>query len=146
MGVAPSPADFQESVARLIGLYLPSGRCSIKTIAQRLGIHRSTLNKRLIRTNQSYLRLLQAARIERATQLCRTNQPLRDIARELGFADLSVFSRWFTATYGRSASAWRKAQTPPAPVRRASEPGLRIVLRTDLVRESDADAWRQSQA
>lgn len=146
MGVMPESAGFQETVARLIGVYLPSGRCSIKAIARHLGIHRSTLNKRLIRTNQSYLRLLQAMRMERAVQLCLTNQPLRDVGCQLGFADLSVFSRWFTATFGRSATSWRKMHRSMELPRSGYRDGMRTAMQTRISRESEADAWRQSQA
>jgi AraC-like DNA-binding protein len=105
-----SPSDFQERVIGLIGALLPSGRCSATAVAHHLGMDRSTLSRRLAHVNQSYSSLLQATRVTLAGRSCLSGWPLAEVADQLGFADLSVFSRWFTRSFGCSARSWRRMQ------------------------------------
>jgi AraC-like DNA-binding protein len=103
-------AEFSQIVSSLLVLYLPSGHCSMRAIARHLGIHRSTLRRRLASTHHSYSSLVQTVRVGMVSRLCLTNRSLTEIARQLGFSDLSVFSRWFNTTFGCSATSWRRMQ------------------------------------
>jgi AraC-like DNA-binding protein len=38
------------------------------------------------------------------------DRPLKSLAELLGFAELSVFSRWFTHRFGCTATSWRQAR------------------------------------
>lgn len=105
-----SPADFQQLVAGLISALLPSGRCSATAIARHLGMNRSTLNRRLAHASESYSTLLQATRMSMARRACLSGGSLTEVAQQLGFADPTVFSRWFSRSFGCTATAWRKAQ------------------------------------
>jgi AraC-like DNA-binding protein len=106
-----SSRGFQEIVSSLIAALLPSGRCSATTAARHLGMDRSTLSRRLAHVNQSYSSLLQSTRMTLASRSCLSGLPLAEVADQLGFADLSVFSRWFTKSFGCSATSWRRMQT-----------------------------------
>ena len=108
-----SSSDFQEKVTELVAALLPTGRCSVMTVARHLGMDRSTLGRRLAQVNQSYSSVLQTTRVRLAGRSCLSGWPLADVADQLGFADLSTFSRWFTKSFGCSAKAWRRTHTPP---------------------------------
>lgn len=102
--------DFHQDVTALIATLLPTGRCSASAVARRLGMDRSTLSRRLAAQRDSYSALLQGTRMTLASRSCLSGVPLTEVAQQLGFADLSVFSRWFSRSFGCSASAWRRRQ------------------------------------
>lgn len=109
--VAANSAGFEDAVRELIAALLPIGRCSVQAVAQRLGVDRSTLTRRLARSGQSYSTMLQAARTGLASQRVGTGgSPLTSVADALGFSSLSAFSHWFQLSFGCSARAWRKLQ------------------------------------
>jgi AraC-like DNA-binding protein len=100
-------ANFSGNVASLIAALLPSGRCSASTVAGHLGMDRSTMSRRLALVRESYSSLLQKTRIALASRSCLSGNSLSDVAIQLGFSDLSVFSRWFHTSFGSSARRWR---------------------------------------
>jgi len=110
-----SISDLQEKVTELIAALLPTGRCSVTTVARHLGMDRSTLGRRLAHVNQSYSSILQATRVKLAGRSCLSGWPLAEVADQLGFADLSTFSRWFTSSFGCNAKTWRSTHAPPTP-------------------------------
>lgn len=107
---ARSSTDFADLVASLIAVLLPSGRCSATAVATQLGMDRSTLGRRLARSGHSYAGLLQETRVKLAQRFCLEGWTMTDIADHLGFADLAVFSRWFSRAFGQSATRWRREQ------------------------------------
>jgi AraC-like DNA-binding protein len=100
-------ANFRGNVASLIAALLPSGRCSASTVAGHLGMDRSTMSRRLASAQESYSTLLQETRLALASRSCLSGSSLSDVAIQLGFSDLSVFSRWFHTSFGCSARLWR---------------------------------------
>ena len=59
-------------------------------------------------TGQTITAYAEAARLRHATRLLSdTDLPLGDIARQLGFAAPSAFSRWFRQHRGLSPREWR---------------------------------------
>lgn len=106
---ARSNADLGAIVSGLMAGMLPSGACSADRIASHLGFDRTTLHRKLAAIGESYSSLLQTTRVSLAERLCTGEAPLSEIADQLGFSSLSVFSRWFQTAFGVSASAWRKA-------------------------------------
>jgi AraC-like DNA-binding protein len=104
-------ANFSGNVASLIAALLPSGRCSAGTVAGHLGMDRSTMSRRLASARESYSSLLQETRVELASRSCLSGSSLSDVAIQLGFSDLSVFSRWFHTSFGCSARLWRDRHT-----------------------------------
>ena len=69
------------------------------------------LQKRLKKQHTSYARLLQETRMEIATQHLRhASTGITDLALQLGYADVSVFSRNFKQWSGQSPRQWRQAQ------------------------------------
>lgn len=74
-----------------------------------LQLSRRSLQRRLAEEGTSYSALLAEVRTERAIEMiARGGMPNEEIARCLGFADGSAFSRAFASWTGRSPSAYRK--------------------------------------
>jgi AraC-like DNA-binding protein len=108
--VAQPAVTFDATVRQLVFSLLPSGRCSSEAIAERLGVDRKTVTRRLAARGTSYSEILNDARIELARRHIRTGQrSLTETAQLLGFSGLATFSRWFGAEFGMSATAWRRA-------------------------------------
>jgi AraC-like DNA-binding protein len=109
--IAPAPSTDVITVTRvreLIEVLLPTGRCSIVQVARSLGVDRRTLYRRLADSSETFLSLLNAVRTELAERLVpNPRRSLTDIAENLGFSELSAFSRWFRGQFGCSPREWR---------------------------------------
>ncbi|WP_433611726.1 AraC family transcriptional regulator [Prescottella agglutinans] len=96
-------------VRDLIATLLPTESCSAARIARSLGMDRRTLHRHLAMSGESYSSILDAVRREHA-QLAieRGDCSFTELAAELGFSELSAFSRWFRQRFGVSPRAWTK--------------------------------------
>lgn len=97
-------------VSDLIATLLPTESCSASRIARSLGMDRRTLHRHLADAGDSYSSILDSVR-KRHAQLAveRGDRSLTEIAAELGFSELSAFSRWFRQRFGVSPRAWAKS-------------------------------------
>lgn len=99
------------TVRQLVFALLPSGRCTSDLIAQRLGVDRKTLHRRLSARGTMFSTILNEARIELAQRHIKAERrSLTETAQLLGFSSLATFSRWFRGEFGVSASRWQKDQ------------------------------------
>jgi AraC-like DNA-binding protein len=97
-----------DKVREFVRTLLPTGRCSIEHVAERLGIDRRTVHRQLAQERTTFSSLVEDVRAEMVGHYLQDpSRPLYLIAQMLGFTALSVFSRWFKARYGCSASQWR---------------------------------------
>lgn len=95
-------------VRELIEVLLPTGRCSIVQVARSLGVDRRTLHRRLADSSETFSSLLNAVRTELAERLVpNPRRSLTEIAENMGFSELSAFSRWFRGQFGCSPREWR---------------------------------------
>lgn len=95
---------------------MPAPLPSLDTMAERFCVSSRTLKRRLADRNTTYRELVEAVLKDRAIQLLRyTNRSVSEIAYELGYADLSNFSRAFRKWTGKSASEFREDGPDPAP-------------------------------
>jgi AraC-like DNA-binding protein len=102
------PDNLQDQVRDIIGRMLPSGECSLDRVAATLGLHPRVLQKRLQSHGSSYMALLQETRLTIAMEHLRfKSMSVTDLALNLGYADVSVFSRSFRQLTGMSARQWR---------------------------------------
>jgi AraC-like DNA-binding protein len=101
--------EFRKQVVTLIEAYLPTGKCSVQTIARHVGLDRTTVSRRLGRIGPGYSHLRQAIRKRRAEELRATHYPLADIAAQLGFPSADALARWVKETYGYPARMWRQS-------------------------------------
>jgi AraC-like DNA-binding protein len=75
-----STTTLSDKVRELVWVMLPSGRCSIDQVAQRLGVDRRTVHRRLAREGETFSAILDAVRSELVTRdiedrnrLCRSS-------------------------------------------------------------------------
>jgi AraC-like DNA-binding protein len=100
--------DLVAELRRMLRVMLLKGSGSVGDLAERLSLHRRTLNRRLRARETTVHRLVEETRFEIARQLVEnTRMPLTDVAATLGYADASAFTRAFRRWTGRPPSAWR---------------------------------------
>jgi AraC-like DNA-binding protein len=105
-----------EEVGDLVVALLPDGLCSVERVAQRLGMDRRTLHRRLSAEGTTFSGILDDTRREMAASLLiNSDRPLQSIADLLGFSSLSAFAHWFRRKFAQSASAYRAANAGAAP-------------------------------
>ena len=107
--VSNRPESLSQHVARTIRSCRADHRCSLETIAERLGMHPRTLQRALIAEGTTFRTLLASARLDLAVHLLRlTSTPISDISALLGYAHVSGFSRAFEAAKGYPPSRERR--------------------------------------
>lgn len=105
-------------VRDLIATLLPTEHCSVTRIAHSLRMDRRTLHRRLAQSGETYSSILDSVRKEHATaSIARGDRSFTEISSELGFSELSAFSRWFRQQFGVSPKAWSVDQGQPVPER-----------------------------
>jgi AraC-like DNA-binding protein len=106
---ARAHGDLVEDVRRILRTLLLGGRGSVESVAERLALHRRTLNRRLQALGTSVHDLLEETRFEVARQLVEsTRMPLVRVAAALGYADASAFTRAFRRWSGSTPIGWRR--------------------------------------
>ena len=101
-------APFSARVTSLIAGHLERGRVGVEAVASQLHMSRHTLHKRLKEENLTFAALLEDIRRERALAYLKDrSKPLVEIAEQLGFSELSAFSRAFKCWMGKSPGAYR---------------------------------------
>lgn len=106
--LAPTGETIADQVRAVIESLLPVQRCSAAAVADRLGMDRRTLHRHLTRTGETFITILDTTRLDLAHRyLTHRDRTLTDIATELGFSELSAFSRWFRQHTGHSPSQSR---------------------------------------
>jgi AraC-like DNA-binding protein len=109
--LAPETAPVSESVMRIIGLSLPSGRATLPDIAAQIGKSPRSLQRSLADEGHSFGGLLnQVRRSIVIQQLSLSNSSLTWIAAMLGYFSSSSFSRWFISEFGVPPRVWRAEQ------------------------------------
>ena len=102
--------EFTDQVRRVLHALVVTRHASAEQTAFLFGIHRRTLNRRLLAQGTTFKALLQEVRFEIARQLLReTRMPMVNVAEALGYAAPGAFTRAFRCWSGQSPSAWRAA-------------------------------------
>ena len=123
-------SDLVGDLRRMLRSLLVNGGGSVEEVAQRLALHRRTLNRRLQALGTSLHQIVEEIRFEIARQLVEhTQMPLVEVATALGYADASAFTRAFRRWSGRAPSAWREDPRPGA-VARTVKPAARAASYT----------------
>ncbi|WP_414500831.1 MULTISPECIES: AraC family transcriptional regulator [unclassified Zymobacter] len=93
-----------------IHLLLAQGPLSLERVADNMGISPWSLQRRLREEGTCFTQMIDTVRRELAEYLLPQRQlPLSDIALQLGYSELSAFSRAFQRWYGTSPRKWRQA-------------------------------------
>ena len=95
-------------VSKLIRIQLERGKVGVETVAGQLNMSRYTLHKKLRQEGLTFAALLEQVRREQAiTYMKDKSKPLVEIAEQLGFSELSAFSRAFKRWMGTSPAEYR---------------------------------------
>lgn len=96
-------------VERLIRRNLPTGKCSVDLVAERMSVHRRTLHRMLKEKDTSYKEILESIRkITAQERLKNSNISIIQLSDYLGYRDNSAFTRAFSRWFGIGPQAWRK--------------------------------------
>ena len=98
-------------VSSLISIQLARGKVGVEVVASQLHMSRYTLHKKLKREGLTFARLLEDVRRKQAlTYMQDRTKPLVEIAEQLGFSELSAFSRAFKRWMGTSPAEYRSVR------------------------------------
>lgn len=108
-----------DHVRQSVALLLPNGRATAENVAANLGLTKRTLQRKLADQDAAFAVLLNEVRRNLAVRyLSGTRRAISEVAADLGYAEVSSFTRWFTSDFGCAPSAWRNkdtaSQVPPA--------------------------------
>jgi AraC-like DNA-binding protein len=104
------PTDYLTSVMQLIKMLVIGGKPTIRDAAYATGISPRTLQRSLTKHGTSFTNLVVDARMELAIEWLPDQQlTISEIARDLGYGDISNFSRAFRRATGASPRAYRKS-------------------------------------
>jgi AraC-like DNA-binding protein len=121
----PEDASVVGRARDIIEALLPGGSCAAARIARSLGMDRRTLHRHLSQAGETYSSVVDSVRADLARRyITRGDRNLTDIAGELGFSDLSAFSRWFRRRFGLSPTAWAAKERDLGPRPRGDSPAL----------------------
>jgi AraC-like DNA-binding protein len=122
-----------EKVRETACMLLASGNCSAGRVAERLGVDRRTIHRRLQQEGETFTGILDAVRTEMiGRHIENQERPLYAVAELLGFSGLSALSRWFKSQFGCSISVWRRRNIR---VGRARAVPLRLIVAADQRRK-----------
>lgn len=108
-GAAKNPEDFATVVRNQIQLHLGNKLPTVSEIAKLLGLRDSAFRRQLKNRGLLFSDILRAARQELALHYMENSDiPLTDIAFDLGYSELSAFSRAFRSWTGMSPHRYRK--------------------------------------
>lgn len=94
---------------------LPTGRCSIVTVAAVLGMHPRRLQRELQAEGRDFRGIIDQVRRELVVDyLDDTRASLGQIAEMLGYRDQAAFNNAFRRWYGSSPGRWRASRRSPS--------------------------------
>lgn len=118
---AAGPQSPLSTVAVMISSTMKDGDCSIRAVAHRLGMSERSLQRTLEGAGTTFRKLLDDVRRHKAkTYLVETGLPVGEIAQQLGFSEISAFSRAVKQWYGVSPRTLRQNLPDSEPAARKS--------------------------
>lgn len=111
--VVPAVATTPEVVARLVARMLPTGSVEIDLVADQLGLHRRTLQRRLEDAGVTFSALVDQVRRDEVERYLRdTDMPLAQLAGIVGLSEQSALTRACRRWFGAPPSALRRGARP----------------------------------
>lgn len=108
--------DTTERVRHILRRQLAHEPPTLQAVSAELGLTPQTLRRHLAREGQAFRALRDGLRCEAAIALlARPQLPLAEVARRLGFSEVSTFHRAFRSWTGQAPGRYRQASTAPAP-------------------------------
>jgi len=107
--VPPGRSSVAPAVAELVRRMCPTGELRIGSVAEQMGLHERTLQRRLAEEGTSYAEVVDAVRRTACQRLLRdTDMTLGHLARELGYAEQGALTRACRRWYGVAPLAYRR--------------------------------------
>jgi AraC-like DNA-binding protein len=101
-------SDFASEVRRLVSGTIAHRVSTAAHVANLLGMHAKTLNRRLLEAGLTFRTVRDDARYAMAQQLLtNTSMTIAEVAASLGYAEASAFVRAFTRWSGTTPGKWR---------------------------------------
>lgn len=98
----------KQQVIKLIHEMIPTGEVSAEAVAKLMNMHTRSLQRQLRLNDTDFRTLLEEVRYQLAQDALRNiEQPLTEVALQLGYSELSAFSRAFKRWSGVSPQKWR---------------------------------------
>ncbi len=115
--------DLMPALERIIEANLVAGGAPIGVSARELQISTRTLQRRLWHARLTYSDLVEQVRFRVAVTLLRdTDLSMTAVAKRLGYANISGFTRAFTRWAGMAPSRYRDSLTAGGAMRRGEKP------------------------
>lgn len=99
------------TVSALIHELIPAGEATLAAIASLMRTHVRTLQRKLSAEGSDFRTLLDAARFQIARIALERGESITDLALNLGYSELSAFSRAFKRWAGVSPQQWSPAKS-----------------------------------
>ncbi|MCB0518896.1 MAG: helix-turn-helix transcriptional regulator [Lewinellaceae bacterium] len=114
MMTAPACTFFLENLQTQLTQHLSDSSLDVQRLTRLVGMSRSDLHRKLSQaTGMSTTEYMRYVRLRRAAELLlkQPNWSIYQVALEVGFANISYFSRRFKESFGVCPAAWRQDQT-----------------------------------
>lgn len=112
-----APVSLARQLESAIDALLPTGECNLAMVAKLVEMHPRSLQQRLQAQSSSFAATLKSARLRLAKHhLTSSSIDLTTLALNLGFADLTAFSRAFKQWTGTSPRQWRQQASNSEPL------------------------------
>jgi len=93
------------------------GHCLAVDIAKRLGVNPRTLERHLSYQGTTFREISRQVQLQASQRLLKTGASVSDVAKALGFSEISAFTRAFRRWSGETPSSWKSGS------KRAEDPG-----------------------
>ena len=114
--MSPERHSLSQQVEQSILLLLPSGRATIQTCGDLLGMTVRTMQRGLDADGTSFSALLNKARMQLASRyLANPRTRITDVASMLGYGSIGAFTRWHSQTFGQPPRKMRKQMEAGSP-------------------------------
>jgi len=98
-----------QTVRKFLYVQLPLGGASIEQAAQSLDLHVRTLQRQLAADGVAFSDLVDEVRRDLVLRyLAQPDRSLTWVAQQVGYGQLSSFTRWFVRQFQETPSAWRR--------------------------------------
>lgn len=102
--------DLVANLRHMLRSYIPDSQVRLRDVAERIGVHPRSLQRRLTEVGTSFQKTLDEARFELARERLEEGQePIADIAGALGYRGQAAFTKAFHRWAGMSPSEYRSS-------------------------------------
>ena len=127
------PAELVKCVRAILRKELGK-HCLAADIARRLGMVRRSLERHLSAEGTTFRKIYRQVLLEASQRLLETDASVSDVAKALGFSELSAFTHAFRRWSGETPISWKLRHAPPKAERPRKAQGPRRTTRQEEAR------------